>query len=106
MYFIVILIAKIINLISSVFSLGAGFTWPGYIALKLYPSLLSKNKFIFKDGIILVSGTNGKTTTTKIITHLLEQNNFKVLHNKSGSNTLNGICSALLLDRNLLHHLD
>ena len=71
----------------------------GYFAFKF----LNKYKLgnVEKEGYILVSGTNGKTTTTKMISHILSNNGFRVVHNKSGANLLNGIASTLLLDRNL-----
>lgn len=51
--------------------------------------------------IIIVAGTNGKTTTSSLIKHLLETDEKKVLLNKSGANLLNGIASTLLLNSTL-----
>ncbi|MBN1162823.1 DUF1727 domain-containing protein [Patescibacteria group bacterium] len=56
--------------------------------------------------LILVTGTNGKTTTTKIISHILQNNNYRVISNKSGANLLNGIISSLLLGTNILGRLN
>lgn len=83
------------------FNLGAGFTWPGHIALKIYPDILSSKKIRFKKGVIFVTGTNGKTTTSKIISHVLEKNKYKVLNNTSGANLENGVVSSILLKMNL-----
>jgi UDP-N-acetylmuramyl tripeptide synthase len=47
-------------------------------------------------GVILVTGTNGKTTTTHIITSLLEGQGLKVFTNSTGSNFTRGIISELL----------
>ncbi|RJR26877.1 Mur ligase family protein [candidate division WWE3 bacterium] len=101
MFYVVLYLAKLTNFLIRIFKKGAGFTWPGHLALKLYPSLFQNTRIHFPRGIIYVSGTNGKTTTTKLITHICENNSVKVLHNKSGANLLNGIASTILLDRNI-----
>ena len=80
---------------------GAGFTWPGHVALKVAPNLLTHKSNKFKNGIILISGTNGKTTTSTLLTNVLESSGLKVLHNSTGANLLNGIASAIILDKNL-----
>ncbi|MBI3559240.1 DUF1727 domain-containing protein [Candidatus Gottesmanbacteria bacterium] len=84
------LLAKIISVFSKTFNLGAGGTWPGEVALKLDPKILEK---IAPKNVILVAGTNGKTTTTLMIKHLLGD---KVVTNASGANLLNGVVSAIL----------
>ena len=98
MYFqIVLLLTKIINRLISTFRLGSGHTWPGHVALKLYPNILSDYRIKFKKGVVVVSGTNGKTTTSKIITHVLTAEGLKVVSNSTGANLLNGVVSAVLL---------
>ena len=65
---------------------------------------LSVNKNFIKDliknsktKIIFVVGTNGKTTTTSLLAHILRTNGKKVIQNTSGANLLNGVASTLLL---------
>lgn len=74
-----------------------GSTWPGHLALKadrnFIKKTLNKNSDI---KIILVAGTNGKTTTTKALSHILEKSGISVLTNKSGANLLNGLASLLV----------
>lgn len=98
---LIIITTKIANFFIKILHLGAGYTWPGYFALRLYPKLLTKLNLQYREGIILISGTNGKTTTSKLITHLLERDGYKVLHNRSGANLVNGIVTSLLLDMTL-----
>lgn len=99
MYIFVILITKVINQIIATFKLGSGYTWPGNIALKIYPSLFKHPKLFPSDKSIYITGTNGKTTTSKIINHILTKNGFKIVSNTSGANLLNGILTPLLLDK-------
>lgn len=82
-----------------VLKLGAGSTWPGELALAADPDFFGhlplKNK-----KIIIVAGTNGKTTTVKLIKTVLKQRKFHVTHNASGANLLNGIATVFLNDLN------
>jgi len=91
--FVVFLIGKIIQWLSKTFNFGAGGTWPGEIALKIDPNILRK---IAPKNIILVAGTNGKTTTSLMVKTLLENGEHRVIHNASGANLLNGVVSAIL----------
>lgn len=93
---LIIALGKSISFVSQTLHLGAGATWPGEVALILRPNIaltLVKN---LRKGVILVAGTNGKTTTSLMITKILESNGFSVVHNASGANLLNGIVSALI----------
>lgn len=74
-----------------------GSTWPGHIALKadskFVGNILRKNPNL---NVILVAGTNGKTTTTKLLEDALVSQGKKVFRNEAGANLLNGIASTLL----------
>ncbi len=75
----------------------AGSTWPGHLALKtdarLVKKVLLKNKGV---KVVLIAGTNGKTTTTKALVHVLESNGISTLTNTAGANLLNGLASLLV----------
>lgn len=77
--------------------LGNGYTWPGHLVNKLFPAVWNSPLLHFKRGVILISGTNGKTTTSKLLTHLLLQNGNSVTHNQTGANMLSGILTSILL---------
>ncbi len=97
-----LLLGKTVLKIGKIINLGSGSTWPGHIALKINPKLI--RKVISKNPdlkIILVAGTNGKTTTTKALSHALEQIGHSVLTNNSGANLINGLASTLVADVNL-----
>lgn len=98
-----IFLGKFIIFISRLFNFGNGSTWPGHIALSVNPHfikdmLMDKNQ---RPKIILVAGTNGKTTTTKLIKSIFQENGKKILENTSGANLLNGIASALISNSNI-----
>lgn len=73
-----------------------GTSFAGYCILKLDRKFISKFKGIHKDQVILVSGTNGKSTTTHLIVHILKHNGHKVISNVSGANLASGIATCLI----------
>lgn len=98
MHLISIFLAKIISNVINLLKIGSGNTWPGHIALKMYPKIWTKVASEFPKDVVMISGTNGKTTTSKLLTHILENSGKKVLHNSSGANLLNGILSTALIN--------
>lgn len=95
-----IIVGKIVSFISRITRLGAGETWPGEIALRLNPPILSDLAGTLKKGVILIAGTNGKTTTALMIKTILENSGVSVVSNASGANLENGIVSAIIQNPN------
>jgi len=87
---------KITYFACKLLGLGAGGTWPGEIALTISPNILSSLVNQLSKGVIIVTGTNGKTTTSMMIKKILESEGYKVIHNDSGANLLNGIVSSYI----------
>lgn len=75
---------------------GGGSALPGLIVEKLDKNFLADTLSQLPHGVILLSGTNGKTTTTKMVAELLECNGLKVFTNRTGSNFTRGVAAALL----------
>lgn len=97
-FYLALFIGKLTNLLIKYFYPGSGGTWPGNIAIEIDKNFLAHSKIHFPKGVFIVSGTNGKTTTSKLISHFLESSGLKVTHNRSGGNILNGIASAVVKD--------
>ncbi|OGH06056.1 MAG: hypothetical protein A2W22_03995 [Candidatus Levybacteria bacterium RBG_16_35_11] len=91
-----IVIGKSITFICRSLNLGQGSTWPGHIALLLNPNFIKDTLKKTETKIILVAGTNGKTTTGKLIKSILQESGKRVFLNQSGANLLNGIASAII----------
>jgi UDP-N-acetylmuramyl tripeptide synthase len=100
--FVIIIIGKLLSKFISAFKLGSGSTWPGHIALKLNRNFVKDTMHNSSSKKVLIAGTNGKTTTGKLITSILTNNGFIAFHNDFGANLLNGIASSLILNSSFL----
>ncbi|MCR4326822.1 MAG: MurT ligase domain-containing protein [Candidatus Roizmanbacteria bacterium] len=74
---------------------SGGETWPGELVLRLMPSIKQELPKLF-DRVIVIAGTNGKTSTTKCVSELLVKHGKKVITNPSGANLVNGMVSSIL----------
>jgi UDP-N-acetylmuramyl tripeptide synthase len=68
------------------------------VAERLDPSFLRRALGQLPQGVAIVSGTNGKTTTTRIVVELLRAAGLKVFTNPSGSNFTRGVSSAAIAE--------
>lgn len=75
---------------------SGGTSLPGKAALALYPDIISV--LAAKYRIVMVTGTNGKTTTSRIIEQILKENHICYTANKSGANLLSGLTTTLVQD--------
>jgi UDP-N-acetylmuramyl tripeptide synthase len=73
-----------------------GTTAPGRLLLKASPRALQRMSAELDAGSVLVSATNGKTTTAAMIAAALERAGRPVVHNRAGSNMAWGVATALL----------
>ena len=77
-----ILLGKLIDHLIQTLKLGGGSAAPGYYALKIDPNLVSK--LIRKiPKTVVITGTNGKTTTARMLAKILEDQGLKVLRNST-----------------------
>ena len=99
-----ILLGKVVRHASRI--RGGGSALPGLVVEKLDKNFLAKTLGKLPYGVVVVSGTNGKTTTVKIVTELLEGQGLKVFTNSTGSNFKRGVISAVVADSKLSGKLD
>jgi UDP-N-acetylmuramyl tripeptide synthase len=74
---------------------GGGSAGPGYYALKIYPQLVSKLAIQIPQNVA-ITGTNGKTTTARLLSHFVNSQSLKIIRNATGSNLERGIASTLI----------
>lgn len=75
---------------------GGGSALPGLFVEKIDPDFIKRTLANLPRGIVIVSGTNGKTTTAKMVVELLESQGLTVFTNRTGSNFSRGVAAALL----------
>lgn len=85
---------------------GGGSALPGLIVEKIDPDFIRRTLEDLPQGVVIISGTNGKTTTTKIVVELLESVGMKVFTNRTGSNFSRGVAAALLNEVDIHGKLD
>lgn len=71
-----------------------GSSLPGVIALKIDKNILKEVAKGYK--IILITGTNGKTTTTALMAHILKDHKREVVTNSTGANMISGITNTFI----------
>jgi UDP-N-acetylmuramyl tripeptide synthase len=78
------------------FGIGGGTVISGHVVPRIAPNALSTIARRLPLGSVVVSGTNGKTTSTRLVSHLLRGSNIRPLHNRAGANLLTGLVSAVV----------
>ena len=73
-----IILGKLIQKIIRITGRG-GSAFPGLVVEKINPNFIKNVLARLPHGVLVISGTNGKTTTTKIVTEILEKQGLKVL---------------------------
>ncbi|MEA5566699.1 Mur ligase family protein [Anabaena sp. UHCC 0399] len=101
-----VLVAKSVTFGVKSLRLGAASVLPGAIARRIEPRLLELLSQQVKNGVIMIAGTNGKTTTALLLCTILENKGFRVCHNSTGANLENGLMTAFLENSNLVGTLD
>ncbi|AFY35570.1 Mur ligase family protein [Calothrix sp. PCC 7507] len=99
-------VAKSVTFVVQSLRLGAASVLPGSIARRIEPRLLQLLSQQVKNGVILIAGTNGKTTTSLLLKTILERKGYRIAHNATGANLENGLMTALLESTNLVGTLD
>lgn len=95
-----ITVGKLTSYLSQKLKIGGGSAAPGLFALKIDPDLVTKlAKSIPRN--IIITGTNGKTTTARLLAQFAKQQNLPVIRNQTGSNLERGIASALIQNSKL-----
>ncbi|MFD4419913.1 Mur ligase family protein [Agromyces sp. NPDC058484] len=75
---------------------GGGSAVPGLIVNKIAPGYLKRTLSGFPQGLVVVSGSSGKSTTTKMLVAILRAHGVEVFTNPSTANISQGLTSALL----------
>ncbi len=75
---------------------GGGTALPGLVAERVDPELVGHLAGQLARGRVTISGTNGKTTTSRVLASILQAAGAPFVHNREGSNLMRGLASTLL----------
>ena len=105
-FYLSLIIARCVHFAVVHIAHSQGTSLAGKIVLKFYPQFLSHCKKYIENQVITVSGTNGKTTTSGLVSHILETDKNKVIHNLKGANMLTGIANVFSLNISPIRRFD
>lgn len=95
-FYLALLFSKLAYIAIKILKHSGGTSFAGMLALKICPDFLSYCKKYVGNNKIAITGTNGKSTTSGILAHILEQKN-RIIHNVKGANMLTGIANVFAL---------
>src|SRR5918998_2613617 len=93
--------ARAAQLASRTLRTGGGSTVPGVVARRVDPVVLAKLSKRLTCGSVAITGTNGKTTTTRMVGKILQTAGVRVVNNSTGANLVTGVTAALVSDASL-----
>ncbi|MBI4499477.1 MAG: DUF1727 domain-containing protein [Chloroflexi bacterium] len=100
-----VLLARSAQAASRLLGRGAGTALPGLIAQRIATDIILRLATQIPQGAVLVSATNGKTTTTRALATIMDEAGLQPIYNATGSNLLRGIATTLVEQANPLGRL-
>ena len=95
-FYLTLVIARMIYLAIKILNKSSGTSFVGMVTLKICPRFLAYCREYVKQAIT-ITGTNGKSTTSGILAHILDVNSASVVHNLKGANMLTGVANMFAL---------
>lgn len=75
---------------------GGGSAFPGWLLLRMVPDVLQRTLGALPRGVIFITGSNGKSTTTTMLAAMLREHGLRVFSNPAGGNLPQGLASAVV----------
>ena len=100
-----ILIGRVVRTLARMRKPGGGSAVPGLVVNKIAPGFLARTLNGFPEGLVIVTGSSGKSTVTKMLVAALRAHDKTVFTNQSTANISQGLTSALLEQASLTGHI-
>lgn len=98
-FYTALICARLIYLAIRLLNKSSGTSFVGMMTLKICPDFLKYcRKYVASGHAATITGTNGKTTTSGLLAHILEADKNKVIHNVKGANMLTGVANVFALN--------
>jgi UDP-N-acetylmuramyl tripeptide synthase len=101
-----ILLGRVVRRLARWRKPGGGSAVPGLVVNTVAPGFLASALNRFPQGLVIVTGSSGKSTTTKMLVAALRAHGATVFTNPSTANITQGLTSALLEQATLTGHID
>ncbi len=98
---IAIWLARVYTFLARNLKLGGGSSFPGLLARKLEPKTLELLAQQPSGGAVMITGTNGKTTTATLLGEIVDAQGLRYVHNRSGANLIAGLTTAYMAEADL-----
>ncbi len=98
--------AKTAGAASRILKFGGGTSYPGKIARRIDPDVLAKIAAASDARTAIITGSNGKTTSCRMLAALAHAGEVRVAQNRSGSNLVPGVIAAAVRGTNLRGRMD
>jgi UDP-N-acetylmuramyl tripeptide synthase len=87
--------AKAVGTLARTAGRGGGTSLPGKVLTRVEPHAIGRLASRLERGSVVISATNGKTTTAAMAAKILERTGARLVHNRAGANMAGGVASAL-----------
>lgn len=87
--------AKAVGTLARTAGRGGGTSLPGKVLTRVEPDAIKQLASRLERGSVVISATNGKTTTAAMVAAILGRTGAQLVHNRAGANMAGGIASAL-----------
>jgi lipid II isoglutaminyl synthase (glutamine-hydrolysing) len=87
--------AKAVRTLARTAGRGGGTSLPGKVLTTVAPHAIGRLAGLLGRGSVVISATNGKTTTAAMVASILERTGARLVHNRAGANMAGGVASAL-----------
>ncbi len=91
-----ILVARTVGTLARRAGRGGGTSLPGKVLMRVAPGAIGQLAARLTQGCVVISATNGKTTTAAMAASVLERAGISLVHNRAGANMAGGVASTLL----------